>query len=214
MTEFIRARSTEQKAQRLEEIKTVAEQQFSQHPYHEITLTTIANDLGWSRANLYKYVTTKEEIFLSLMSEKYQAYIDALCAALPVECGFNAEVVAEVWAGIANAHKEYFRYGDILNSIVETNVSVEKLADFKSTYYKGVEKLGDQLTSILNINPELIEKFITTIYYQGVGLCGWCRNNPIVSEALKLAHIEREEIDFKTEMKEFIYMCIMWYQQK
>ena len=50
MAEFIRARSSEQKAQRLEEIKNVAKAQFATHPYHEITLTTIASDLGWSRA--------------------------------------------------------------------------------------------------------------------------------------------------------------------
>ena len=58
------------------------------------------------------------------MAEKFQAYADALSAALPEGCGFNTEVVAEVWAGIANAHRDYFRYGDILNSIVETNVSI------------------------------------------------------------------------------------------
>ena len=214
MSEFIRARSSEQKAQRLEEIKQVAEQQFSQHPYHEITLTTIANDLGWSRANLYKYVTTKEEIFLSIMAEKFQAYADALSAALPEGCGFSADVVTEVWAGIANAHRDYFRYGDILNSIVETNVSVEKLADFKRVYYEGVNKLTPQLVSILEIKEEHIEKFITTIYYQGVGLCGWCQNNPLVHEALKQLQIERPELDFKAEMRDFISMCVAWYQRK
>ena len=40
--------------------------QFAERPYHEITLTTIADELGWSRANLYKYVCTKEEVFLLL----------------------------------------------------------------------------------------------------------------------------------------------------
>ena len=68
MAEFIRARSPEQKGQRLDEIKGAVRRQFAERPYHEITLTTIAEELGWSRANLYKYVTTKEEIFLLLTS--------------------------------------------------------------------------------------------------------------------------------------------------
>ena len=214
MSEFIRARSTEQKAQRLEEIKQVAEQQFSQHPYHEITLTTIASDLGWSRANLYKYVTTKEEIFLSLMADKFRAYVTALLSALPEGCEFSPAVAAEVWAGIANAHRDYFKYGNILTTIIETNVSIDKLADFKATYYEGIEKLTQQISGILGIKPELMEKFITAIYYQGVGLCGSCLHNPLIQQALQQLNIDRPEIDFKAEMRDFISMNISWYQQK
>ena len=61
MENYIRARTVEQKQERMLEIKTVADTLFKKMPYANITLTTIAEDLGWSRANLYKYVTTKEE---------------------------------------------------------------------------------------------------------------------------------------------------------
>ena len=62
--DFIRARSDEHKEERLCQIKEATAELFRTAPYAEITLTTIAEKLGWSRANLYKYVTTKEEIFL------------------------------------------------------------------------------------------------------------------------------------------------------
>ena len=83
MADFMRARSAEQKEARMEEIKRAADRQFLERPYHEITLTTIAEQLSWSRANLYKYVTTKEEIFLELAADKYREYFDALKAAFP-----------------------------------------------------------------------------------------------------------------------------------
>ena len=83
MAEFIRARSPEQKEQRLDEIKGAVRRQFAERPYHEITLTTIAEELGWSRANLYKYVTTKEEIFLLLTADECDAYFEAGTRALP-----------------------------------------------------------------------------------------------------------------------------------
>ena len=104
MAEFIRARSAEQKEQRLDQIKDAVRRQFATRPYHEITLTTIADELGWSRANLYKYVCTKEEVFLLLTADELDAYFDALLAALPEGCGLAPDVIAEVWAGIANAH--------------------------------------------------------------------------------------------------------------
>lgn len=214
MTEFIRARSNEQKAQRLEEIKNVAKAQFATHPYHEITLTTIASDLGWSRANLYKYVTTKEEIFLALVSDSYNAYIDALMAALPRECGFTTEIIAEIWAGIANAHRDYFQYGNILYTIIETNVSVDRLAEFKRNFYDGTIRLFDQIEPLLGIKKEYLEQMFIVIYHQGVGLAGNCLNNPLVQQALSKINIERKPIDFKAEMREIILMTLSWCQKK
>ena len=83
MADYIRARSDEHKEERLSQIKEATAELFSAFPYSEITLTTIAEKLGWSRANLYKYVTTKEEIFLEICAEKMSAYYGALLSAFP-----------------------------------------------------------------------------------------------------------------------------------
>ena len=75
MTNFTRARSSEQKEERMREIKCAAERQFEQRTYQSISLSTIAEELSWSRANLYKYVTSKEEIFLEISGDKYSEYL-------------------------------------------------------------------------------------------------------------------------------------------
>ena len=214
MAEFIRARSTEQKAQRLEEIKRVAEAQYATRPYHEITLTTIADELGWSRANLYKYVTTKEEIFLLITIDKCRNYLEALLSALPAGCNFSSEVISEIWAGIVTAHQDYFRYGDLVFSILETNVGIEKLVDFKRVYYNGLDKLREQVAPILGIKPEHMEMFVNGIYYHAVGLSGWCQENPLVRQAIEEIGVTSAPIDFQTEMHDFIAMNLAWYQQK
>ena len=61
MTKFIRARNEGQKQERFEEIKAAGRKIFDEKPYSEITISDIAQKLSWSRANLYKYVSTKEE---------------------------------------------------------------------------------------------------------------------------------------------------------
>ena len=76
MADYIRARSYDQKEERLNQIKKATEELFENFPYTEITLSTIAEKLGWSRANLYKYVTTKEEIILEIASDKMTAYFN------------------------------------------------------------------------------------------------------------------------------------------
>lgn len=211
MESFVRARSDEQKAQRFAEVKAAAKKQFGEHPYHEITLTTIAEELEWSRANLYKYVSTKEEIFLALDTDECDAYFDALLAALPEGCGFSADIVAEVWAGIANAHREYFRLGEILSGIIEANVSLERLVDFKRAYYEHVHALSDRLVAILGIDPAYTEELITTVYFHGVGYSSICYRSPLVAQALDKLGIDAHEVDFRNTMRGFIAMCLARY---
>ena len=211
MADFIRARSAEQKEQRLSEIKGAVRRQFADRPYHEITLTTIADELGWSRANLYKYVSTKEEVFLLITADELDAYFDALLAALPEGCGLSPTTIAEVWAGIANAHQEYFRLGDLLSTIIETNVGVERLAEFKRNYYGCVATMRERLPQIVDITPERVEPLLLAIYYHAVGLVSTCWKNPLVAEALEVIGVERPAIDFRLEMSDFIGMCLTHY---
>ena len=211
MTEFIRARSDEQKALRLAEIKAAAQRQFAARPYHEIRLTTIAEELGWSRANLYKYVSTKEEIFLLLAGDACRAYFDALLTALPEGCGFSPDVVAEVWAGIANAHQEYFRLGDLLSTIIETNVTVERLAAFKQGYYDCVDAMAERLPRIVDIDPHRVEPLLLAVYYHAIGFVSGCWANPLIAEALERIGRARTAPPFRDEMRDFIGMCLEHY---
>lgn len=73
------------------EIKAAADELFCSVPYQEITLSTIAGKLSWTRANLYKYVTTKEEIYLEICSDKMQSYFDDLLASFPNEKPFTPD---------------------------------------------------------------------------------------------------------------------------
>ena len=214
MAEFIRARSPEQKEQRLDEIKGAVRRQFAERPYHEITLTTIAEELGWSRANLYKYVTTKEEIFLLLTSDECDAYFEALLAALPEGRELSPAETADAWAKVADAHQEYFRLGDLLTTIVETNVTVERLMDFKRGYYAHVDEMRERLPQVLGIEPERVEPLLLAIYYHATGLVSSCWSNPLIAEALRRLEIERAETDFRAEMRDFIAMCLEHYARR
>ena len=91
MSDFIRARSPEQKEQRIAEIKEAADSLFRTRPYNEITLSTIAEQLSWTRANLYRYVSTKEEIYLQIAEDCMRSYYDALDNAVPAGCGYTSD---------------------------------------------------------------------------------------------------------------------------
>lgn len=210
MTDFMRARSSSQKEERMTEIKKAADAQFAEKPYHMITLTTIAEQLSWSRANLYKYVTTKEEIFLELTREKWDTYFTALRSAFPPGCGYSPEVASEVWAGILNADNGHLKYSAILPSIIETNVAIEKLAAFKKFFHQQTDVFTELLHLNFGFSQEKAYEIFMTIHYQAVGLYGYCNAGPLVEKALRMAEVNLIIPDFRERMKEFIHMNLLF----
>ena len=211
MAEFLRARSNVQKEQRMTEIKRVARDLFSETPYHEITLAAIAERLGWSRAALYKYVTSKEDIFLELCGDAMAAYQNDLLTVYPAGSTFSPAVLAEVWCEQVVSHRDYFRYGDLLMTIIETNCALERLAAFKVRYYAGQDALAERFAQNLGCDPARMAQMLYAVYCHAVGVTGWCQENPRVAEAVELVGLERRTVDFRTEMRDFIGMCLAHY---
>lgn len=211
MADFVRARSEEQKEQRMTAIKEVTAALFAERPYHEITLATIAERLGWSRGALYKYVSTKEEIFLELCADGNAAYVNGLLTAYPAGSTYGLEVLAEVWLEQICSNRSYFTYGSMLASVIETNVTVERLASFKARYYANQDRLIKRFSENLGIGADRANQLLTAVYYHTVGIDGWCQHNPLVVEAVELAGIQRRVPDFRTEMRDFIRMCLGYY---
>ncbi len=210
MENFIRARNNEQKEFRINEIKTAADSVFRENPYSEITLTTVAQKLGWSRANLYKYFSTKEEIYLALTEDKMQKYFSSLNAAFPKNNKFSVQVVAEVWAGILNANQDYLRYVSILASVIEKNVSVERLADFKKKYYDLALSFCKKLSETLKISQDSAQKIFHDILLFSSANYSTCEKNPLVQNALKMINVKLPPFDFWESLKNFILMEINW----
>ncbi len=211
MAEFIRARSEEQKAERMAEIKSVTEQLFKEYPYHEITLSTIGEKLGWSRANLYKYVCSKEEIFLQLTSDAMIAYFEALEKAFTKAKNLTIEDAAKKWANVSAKHRDWAIYGSILVSIFETNVTVERLIEFKRGYYTGLNSLRETVAPAIGTSEEDFDRVFYAIHYHEMGLSGFCMLNPIALEAMKALGVKTTGPNIKKEMETFIAMCLKEY---
>ena len=210
MADYIRARSDEHKEERLFQIKSATAELFESAPYSEITLTTIAEKLDWSRANLYKYVTTKEEIFLEIAAEKMSVYYNALLSAFPDGNNFTLDVIAEVWAGILNANQDYMRYVSYLNPIIETNVTVERLAVFKKKYYELAYAFRDRLSKMLGNTKDTSYKIQLDVLFFASATAVSCYKNPLVQEALKQIKITPPQMDFYKDMKDFVKMRLEW----
>ena len=66
MADYQRARSPQQKAERMSAIMDATETLFAQLPYHEINMGLIAKELGWSQTSQSEDMHTLNSIWLHL----------------------------------------------------------------------------------------------------------------------------------------------------
>ena len=210
MKDYIRARTDEQKEERMTQIKQAADELFKSMPYTEINLSNIAEKLDWSRANLYKYVTTKEEIYLQIEQDRMSEYLGSLITVFPEGCRLTPETVAEIWTAQVASHEDYFKYTAFLLTIIERNVTVERLTVFKKTYYDLEEILKKRLSYTLEISEDAAEKLILSVMNYGASYFCGCQSNPLIAQALKNLNITPRESNLAHDVKDFILMNIEW----
>ena len=138
------------------------------------------------------------------------AYFNALNSAFPEGNKFSPEVIAEVWAGILNANQDYLRYVSYLNPIIETNVTVDRLASFKKKYYDFAYVFRDKLSAMLALSADEAYKLQLSVLMFAATTAVSCYKNPLIKEALQKIGITPPKMDFYEDMRDFVLMKIRW----
>lgn len=207
MSDYQRARSPEQKAERMEAIMDAAEGLFAELPYHEINMGLIAKELGWARSNLYKYAATQEEVFLALHSRANSAYVKDLVKTLQGASLTDAEF-AKKWAKVTGQHPDYLRYQDILIAIIESNASLDRLVEFKRTFAEMTAPLIAILKEHVGCKPAAAHDLYLRLIYQAPGLYNHYHCAERTAEAMRLAGMPPIKGTFEKTYADFVEMCL------
>lgn len=132
---YRRARTQEQKSQRLDDILDATEAILDGGSYHDVTMSAIARRVGYSRANLVHYVKSKEEILLLLYVRSLKGILEDMrkidLEPLDTSSIDGLKHIAAILASMLSSHGNFGRLGALLASIIETNVSLECLIECK-----------------------------------------------------------------------------------
>lgn len=132
---YQRARTQEQKTQRLDDILDTTDSILDEGSYRDVTLSAIAERVGCSRANLSHYVGSKEEILLLLYTRSLKGILEDMqsidLGALDASSRDDLKTAAAILAAMLSAHRDFGRLGALLPSIIETNVGLERLIECK-----------------------------------------------------------------------------------
>ncbi len=151
-----RARSEEQKEQRITGIIEATARLYETHTFEEITFVLIAREATFTRSNLYKYFNSKEEIFLEFLRHDIVLWRKAVLSKFSPGKILSVKEFASAWVNLQLRHERLLKLMAILHNALEKNVSIEKLTEFK----RGAkEELFTLAEFLCNLFPKLtIEK--------------------------------------------------------
>jgi len=207
MADYIRARSPKHKQERMEAIMAAADKLFQERPYHQITMGTIAEELGWSRSNLYKYAATQEEIFLALHSVKNRAWLADLAETLK-DAPLPSDEFARIWAEVTDRNASFLRYQEIIISIIESNVTLERLTEFKRDFADMLGPVIDVLARQCGIGEREATDLYLRLLFQAPGLYNHFHNAELTRKAMLAAGLTPASGNFVDAYADFVLLCI------
>lgn len=194
---FERARSPEGREFRKKQIREAALSLFLSQPYDRITFSSIAGRLDFSRANLYKYYQTREEIFLDVLIERVDQFVSHLADLLEDEPPPRGDSFCRLFAGHFMEHHRLIELLTLLYPMLEENVSLEVLADFKGRLFSLFSSLKGHLEKSLDsLNEEGRDRFVMMSLSYAIGLYPTTRERPRQRQAMEKAGVTYEIPDF------------------
>lgn len=205
--EFQRARSDEQKDIRIKQISEAALELLKTQKYEDITLAGIAKNLSFTRANLYKYISSKEEIFLYIILDEIKKWKKNLDDNFHDVINPDKEWFAQKWSETVFENRLMIQTLSLLYTIFEKNVTLEKLADFKVRLFHLTMGVVRLLTEIFpRFTMETAFHFLKMQLFYSTGLYPTTVECEIQKRAIELAEVDYNTPDFIQELKEFTMM--------
>ncbi|WP_163468679.1 TetR/AcrR family transcriptional regulator [Fusobacterium sp. IOR10] len=159
--DFERVKNEEQRKIRVKQIKDAAIKIFDKRKYLDITLAEIAKETNFTRGNLYKYVSSKEEIYLLVIADEFAQLVGDLQVKICKKFSKEVENFANILALTISEHERFLKLYSILYAFLEKNVSEEKLIEFKESFSEVMSEFVKVVqTAFPELNSKEIRKFI------------------------------------------------------
>ena len=205
-----RARQPEQKAVRRQAILDAARSLFTESSYDEISLNGIAREAGMNKANVYRYFSSREEIFLTIYQAEQDEFIRSLIARLKkIRSKDSVGAICRVWVEVAMEHQALLDLLPQLSTSLEENSSVEQLVHFKKLMF---EQVGELIQTLERVHPQLNSQQWSVVVQCAVsmmaGLWPFCNPGENVVEAMQHPNVNQPCMEFEPLMASGLFALI------
>ncbi len=205
--EWKRARNSEQKDQRINEILDAAAELFHTEPFEKVTMIMIAKEAGFTRSNLYRYFSTKEDIFITLFMSDLKNWKDDLLQEL---IGSETlEQFVEKWTDVLMKQHRLLELSPLLTLNLEKNTSEKIYREIKIVM---VEQMEDVISIVSKIIPglsdEKIYKLLFTHQVLAAGLYPMCQYSEMQTKVLNDLNLDFMKLDFSSFYSETLHLYL------
>jgi len=161
-----RARTDEKRNERKESIYKAAFALFKNNGYDKVSFNGIAAEAGFTKSNMYRYFTSKEEIFLNVFAELFEKWFEDCTGRLhKLEQNEEVEVFAKAWVDSLMSHSQFLDLTPLLFISLEKNSSFEQLLEFKRKSMSLLYEMSNDIGRVYpDIQGEKAFKFLTLSY--------------------------------------------------
>ncbi len=157
--------SPERTNARKEEIISACKTLYQDMSFKDITIMKIAEYTTFSRASIYNYFETKEEIFLALFKREYDRWNEQLNAILLDHESLSKEELADQIACSLSERQQLLKLLSMNNFDMEANSRQEMLTAFKESYGESLQRMRALLEKFCpDMSPEEIQNFLYTFF--------------------------------------------------
>jgi len=150
-SDYQRARSASEKADRRDRILDAADRLVREQGMQKMTMNALAKAAGVAKGTLYLYFETKEEVLLALFLEANTRFSQALRNQL--EPGMSDQAFCALYWSILKSDPQLFLYNAQLGSLIERKVSTQALISAKRTLRSLFGEPLEKLEADLNLSP-------------------------------------------------------------
>lgn len=148
-----RARTEEKKSERRDAIYAAALALFKRDGYENVSLNRIAAEAEFTKSNVYRYFSSREEIFLNIFRSLFVAWVEDICRKLRrLPEGEDINVVSKTWVKSFTSHRKFLDLTPFLFVSLEKNSAFEQLLEFKRASMNLLHRVASEIGRIY---PEL-----------------------------------------------------------
>ena len=127
-----RARTDENKNERKEAIYQAAFTLFKNNGYDKVSFNAIAVEAGFTKSNMYRYFSSKDEIFLNVFADLFKQWAGDFSQQLrALAQEVEPKAFAYAWLNTMLSQPKLLDLMPILFTSLERNSSFEQLLEFK-----------------------------------------------------------------------------------
>ena len=196
-----RAISNEQKEERRQAILDAALQLFQETSYEAVNIAGVAEKADIAKGTIYLYFKTKEELFLALLAQEFEAWFDEaddLLKEIQTTQGICTvdELISLVGRSLEN-RPTLIRLTAILHAILEKNIEFSPALSFKQMLLARILQTGALLeTCFPFLEPGQGVYVVMHTYVLIIGVQQLAEPAPIVRQVIAEEDLKVFQVDF------------------